>query len=710
MNPYLNTEDYFKDVLKYVDLMLAAHYESIDFNERESYLGWQIKRETEKSTAYRLEAQKQWDVIQTKSDLALSTSVLLPLQHLIETFKLSDFEIFCLFLTISVEIEPSFERSVRFFNENLDTPNPTLGLMMKIYAKTLDELLMLRKKVHSNAKLLRFFYGESLRAMPQLPLASIPLSLDRTIVDFILSFETYETRVPFLSVVFPHTRDENHHFADVKNELKRFVEHNYEHRVNQNLFFHIHGSKGIGKHALVCDFCSDYEQNIVLVNCKRLYLTLARQDQIDQLLREVLIHRAVLVFEHFEWLTDKLSDPEVSSFTAKLLSELMVFVKTCFALSKHPWHPQSEFSELAVVDVPLKTPNGAERAVYWKEASRAYPIEQETDLFAIANKFKLNPKQIDKALKDAHNQMLWSRAEAMDEKLLHKANYFQLAHSLSDKAQRLLSPYRFKDLILAPEALGQIHEACDQMRFRHVVYNDWGFDQKITYGTGLGMLFTGPPGTGKTLSAQVIANELGLELYRVDLSQVISKYIGETEKNLKAIFDEAALSSAILLFDEGDALFSKRTEVNDSHDKYANVETSYLLQKIESYEGIAIVTTNLLSNIDEAFIRRFAFVVHFPLPTPEYRRQIWRNVFPKEVPLSKTLDLEFLADHFELTGGNIKNIALNAAFLAASKSRAVTMKDLLLSVMSEISKTGKAILPSDFGEYAYLLTTDFMAP
>ncbi len=710
MNPYFTTEDYYKDVLKYVDLMLAAHYEAIDFENSASYLGWQTKRQTEPSIAYRQEASYQWDVIRTRCELTLSTSVLLPLEYLVETFKLSEFEIFCLFLSVAVEIDPSFERSVRFFNETLDSPNPTFGLMMKIFAQDADAYLSLRQNLSSHGKLLRFFYTNAYKTASFQPLIGIPLALDSNILDFILAFDSYKSHVPFLSIVFPHEKDDSHHFAMCKEQLTHFVEHNHEKQISPRLFFHLHGPKGIGKHALVYDFCNHYDQTIVLVNCKRLMLVSPLQESIDVLLREVLIHRAVLVFESFECLSERLHEPEISSFVTLLLAGIADFVKVCFSLSHAPWHPQNEFSNLSVIDIPLQTPNHLARAGYLVEASKNYPLDPQIDLFAVANKFKLNPKQMDKALRDAYNQMLWSNKNLIDEAMLHRANYFQLAHQLSEKTQRLESPYNFESLILPKEPLKQIEEACNQMRFRHVVYQQWGFDKKVTYGTGLGMLFTGPPGTGKTLTAQVIANELGLELYRVDLSQVISKYIGETEKQLKAIFDEAALSSAILLFDEGDALFAKRTEVSDAHDKYANVETSYLLQKIESYEGIAIVTTNLLGNIDEAFIRRFAFVVHFPLPTADYRRQIWRHVFPKETPLSEMLDLDFLANRFELTGGNIKNIALNAAFLAASKNRPIQMKDLLLSVMSEISKTGKVILPADFGEYAYLLTNDFMAP
>ena len=203
------------------------------------------------------------------------------------------------------------------------------------------------------------------------------------------------------------------------------------------------------------------------------------------------------------------------------------------------------------------------------------------------------------------------------------------------------------------------------------------------------MLFSGPPGTGKTMAAEVIANELQLELYKIDLSQVVSKYIGETEKNLNRIFTAAETANAILFFDEADALFGKRSEVRDAHDRYANIEIGYLLQKMEEYEGISILTTNLRQNLDEAFVRRLAFTVHFPSPDEASRRRIWAGIWPSEMPLSEEVDLDCLARQFKLSGGNIKNIALAAAFLAAEAGSPVTMSHVLQGTKREYQKMGK---------------------
>jgi SpoVK/Ycf46/Vps4 family AAA+-type ATPase len=237
------------------------------------------------------------------------------------------------------------------------------------------------------------------------------------------------------------------------------------------------------------------------------------------------------------------------------------------------------------------------------------------------------------------------------------------------------------------------------VRLGQQVYGDWGFGRRLGAGGGLSALFSGLSGTGKTMAAGVLARSLGLEIYRVDLSGVVSKYIGETEKNLSRVFEEAHDSSAILFFDEADALFGKRTEVQDAHDRYANIETSYLLQKMESYPGVAILATNFAQNIDEAFTRRLHYRVEFPFPGPADRERIWRGMFPPLAPLDPQVDFAFLAGQFELSGGNIRNCVLAAAFLAAENGQLIGMVHLIEGVSRELSKLGRARTRADFGAY-----------
>jgi SpoVK/Ycf46/Vps4 family AAA+-type ATPase len=262
---------------------------------------------------------------------------------------------------------------------------------------------------------------------------------------------------------------------------------------------------------------------------------------------------------------------------------------------------------------------------------------------------------------------------------------------------RLAQPVRpvatWDDLVLPPTQLEILQSLCAQIRHRAKVYERWGFAQKSNRGLGISALFTGQSGTGKTMAAEVLANELELDLYHVDLSQVVSKYIGETEKNLRQVFDSAEQSGAILLFDEADALFGKRSDIKDSHDRYANIEVSYLLQRMEAHRGLAILTTNLKENLDPAFVRRLRFIVRFPFPDPAQRAEIWRRVFPQDLPREE-LDPQRLAQ-LNVPGGNIRNIALNAAFLAADAGTPVTMQQVLRAARGEYAKLDRTVNESE---------------
>lgn len=271
----------------------------------------------------------------------------------------------------------------------------------------------------------------------------------------------------------------------------------------------------------------------------------------------------------------------------------------------------------------------------------------------------------------------------------------QARPQLGDLAQRIEPIATWDDLVL-PEAQVQVlHEIAMHVRQHSTVYETWGFSAKGSNGQGISALFAGASGTGKTLAAEVLARELRLDLYRIDLSSVVSKYIGETEKNLRRVFDAAEEGGAILLFDEADALFGKRSEVKDSHDRYANIEVSYLLQRMEAYHGLAILTTNLRSALDTAFLRRLRFIVNFPFPNSVQRAAIWHRIFPQKMP-TENLDLNKLA-RLNVAGGNIRNIALNAAFLAADAREPVRMAHLLRATYTEYAKLEKPLTEAEIG-------------
>ncbi|HEX2188354.1 MAG TPA: AAA family ATPase, partial [Longimicrobiaceae bacterium] len=256
-------------------------------------------------------------------------------------------------------------------------------------------------------------------------------------------------------------------------------------------------------------------------------------------------------------------------------------------------------------------------------------------------------------------------------------------------ATRVETRHGWDDLVLPADALCQLREMCSQVRHRDQVFERWGFGRKAARGRGTSALFTGPPGTGKTMAAEVVAADLQLDLYKVDLARVVSKWIGETEKNLSRIFDEAEDGNAILFFDEADALFGKRTEVSDAHDRYANVETSYLLQRMEEYGGVVILASNLRENMDDAFVRRLRFVVEFPFPDAASRLRIWKTHFPAEAPVGGDVDCELLAERVQVAGGNIRNIVLAAAFFAADDGGVLRMEHLAQGTRREYEKIGK---------------------
>jgi SpoVK/Ycf46/Vps4 family AAA+-type ATPase len=239
--------------------------------------------------------------------------------------------------------------------------------------------------------------------------------------------------------------------------------------------------------------------------------------------------------------------------------------------------------------------------------------------------------------------------------------------------------------------MAQLQEMVNTVRNRPTVYGKWGFDRKVALGKGLSALFAGESGTGKTMAADIIAGELGQDLYKIDLSMLVSKYIGETEKNLNRVFSEAETSNAILFFDEADAIFGKRSEVKDSHDRYANIEISYLLQRMETYDGVVILASNLRGNLDEAFTRRLHYIVEFPFPEAADREIIWKVNFPPETPVSADVDFRLLARRFRITGGNIRNIIMASAFLAAEMDESIGMPQLLHAARREFQKIGRLI-------------------
>ena len=279
----------------------------------------------------------------------------------------------------------------------------------------------------------------------------------------------------------------------------------------------------------------------------------------------------------------------------------------------------------------------------------------------------------------------------------------QNAARLERLARRIEATAGWDDLVVPADVATQLGELAARARHRDRVLGEWRIGGRSSRGRGITALFAGESGTGKTLSAEVIARELGLDLYVIDLSTVVDKYIGETEKNLDRIFSEADRVNGVLLFDEADAIFGKRSEVRDARDRYANVEVAYLLQRMERFDGLAILTTNLRANLDESFTRRLDVILDFPSPDPAARLALWRMHLPERLPQATDLDLDFMADRFVLAGGDIRNICLTAAYLAAEAETPVQMADLIRATGREYRKLGRLTIEAEFGPYHELL-------
>ena len=363
------------------------------------------------------------------------------------------------------------------------------------------------------------------------------------------------------------------------------------------------------------------------------------------------------------------------------------------------WDPGWARDVPYICEAPI--PDAAQRAELWRRNLNG-DTPPGLDLAGTLAQFRLTAEQVYRAARAARMEA-HAREAALDEDQLKAGARAQNAAGLERLARRVQPAVNFADLVLPPETMAQLKELLTRARYREQVLDVWKMGGPSTRRRGLTALFAGPSGTGKTMAAEVLAGELGLDLYTVDLATVVDKYVGETEKNLDRIFAEAERVNGVILFDEADALFGKRSEVSDAHDRYANVEVAYLLQRMEMFEGIAILATNLRANLDEAFTRRLDSLVDFPEPEEDYRRQLWVRSLGTVMPRDSELDLDFLAGSFKLAGGGIRNIVVAAAYAAAERGEPLAMADLIRSTQREYLKMGRLCVESEFGPYYHFL-------
>ncbi|MDQ3780360.1 MAG: ATP-binding protein [Chloroflexota bacterium] len=395
---------------------------------------------------------------------------------------------------------------------------------------------------------------------------------------------------------------------------------------------------------------------------------------------------------------DVLRDDAQTTARARLHAELAESRVLMMLAGAAPWLPEGE-TPTGVVTVPFPVPPAPARRAYWDGAlsSAGIAVDAET-LDALAGQYRLTADRISDAVLMVRHRSAWTGSTPQPADLFAAARA-QSSQDLAASARKIIPMHNWDALILPEDAIDQLRELRDRVAHRQRVLGAWGFDQVLSLGKGVCALFAGPSGTGKTMAAEVLAGEMGLDLYKIDLATVVSKYIGETEKNLEAVFNAATSSNAVLFFDEADAIFGKRSDVHDAHDRYANLEIAYLLQKMEQYDGIAILATNLRQNLDDAFLRRLHVVIELPMPDTEHRARMWRQFLPAAAPVDPGIDYDFLARQFRLSGGNIKNIVVSAAYHAAANGGCITMPHLLRATWREHQKIGRRLPDTEIGEY-----------
>jgi hypothetical protein len=494
---------------------------------------------------------------------------------------------------------------------------------------------------------------------PGLRLVDSPLRVDERILHFVAGINALDPRLrPLLTL-----RDKPRLTAASHETLAQDIAGRLVQTARAPGLVHFDGDDRYGQQDLGAIVAADLGSRLYTLRGDDLPSASNELDQLQVLWeRESRLLPAFLLLE----VTDSTAVNVMASFVEHLQAPLFVSSREPLRLQRPLW------------TFTVDKPDAAEQKTLWQQALGGNATKLNGTLDAMSGQFRLSA-QVIASIAETEND-----ANGSGDHAIWQAARRIGRERLEDLAERINPSANWDDLVLPVSQINTLHQVAAHLRQRMRVYEDWGFAKHSSRGLGVSALFCGESGTGKTLAAEVLANELSLDLYRIDLSSVVSKYIGETEKNLRRVFDAAEDSGAILLFDEADALFGKRSEVKDSHDRYANIEISYLLQRMEAYRGLAVLTTNMKAALDRAFQRRLRFILNFPFPDSELREAIWRRVFPAQVPLSG-IDYRKLAK-LNLPGGNIRNIALNSAFLAADAGKALDMSHLLRAAQSESAK------------------------
>ncbi len=630
------------------------------------------------------------ETLMRRREASLESGVELTLPYLSTRFRLSRFEERCLLVALAPELDSRYDKLYAFLHDDVTRKRPSIDLLWELTGAAWSDRVATMPMFSPHAPLLRYRLVElsaTDREAP-VPLRARTLKLDDRIAGFLLGSRTPDSLLPrSIQLTLPDGRDSAICASEMQERVCAMVRAHFltDAPRQHAALFHVTGRYGSDREALAHAAARALDLPVLTADAERLKASGA--EALWRVAREAFLQPAVLCVQNF----DALLASECSEQRASLLEGVQVFGLLCFLVGHKRWTPEGHRSDLVYVALHRDVPDDGARHELWRSLADESDCIDVTDTRTLAGMFRFTPGQMRDALQDARALAKWRSPESplVNDADLYQACRAQSNPKLAGLARRIEARYGWEDIVLPDSVKEQLRDVCDQARHRSVVLGDWGFGAKHSLGNGTSVLFSGPPGTGKTMGAEVLARTLNLDLFKIDLSQVVSKYIGETEKHLDRLFDAAEQGNAILFFDEADALFGKRSEVRDSHDRYANLEISYLLQRAEEYSGIAILATNLRKHFDVAFLRRLQAIIEFPFPDATYRERIWGVTFPEATPLAEDVRFAELARRIRLPGASIKAIGLAAAYLAASDGGVVSLGHIERATVREYTKLGQ---------------------
>jgi SpoVK/Ycf46/Vps4 family AAA+-type ATPase len=646
--------------------------------------------------------------IAERRQAALAQGAYLPLAHLAHIFCLTPLEEQLILICLAPEFDLRYEKFYAYLQDDVTRKRPSLGLACRLLGMSPSEQLQARAAVAPPSPLMR---GQVLSFLDESEpyLLARALKLDERIANFLLGANLFDREMnaclkpPPPAPAFAALRWPD----ELKTQLLDLTRAQLQSlpAAARRLIYSFHGPRGTGRKTLAAALCRELGVPLLVVDLRELRLRFQQVGEaLHRALREAVLQPCALFVEHFDLIQAE-GDDRAASLRAHFARCIEEFSWLTFLSTEQGWEAAGLFKDHVFLSIELPAPDVHKRARMWEEFANSNGTRPVVRWEELASKFKLTPGQMLDALAAARNYAALRSADspALTADDLHQGCRAQSNQRLGAAARKVVHQHQWADITLPEKELTQLRELCAQVRHRQKVYDDWGFGQKMSLSKGVCALFFGPSGVGKTMAVEIISSELQLDAYKIDLSQVVSKYIGETEKNLSAVFNEAETSNAILFFDEADALFGKRSEVKDAHDRYANIEINYLLQRMEEFAGLCILATNLRKNIDEAFFRRVHFAVEFPFPDERQRYLIWKQHFPATAPVATDIDFNFLAGRINVTGGHIKNIVVNAAFMAADGAGVIDMGYLLRATRREYEKIGRMCPAGEFAPYHALL-------